>query len=202
MSQPSTQDLQIQPVPSSNQQQAYVPPNQHGPSDPQGIPSGPLTPEQQIKQIDQELSSDWYSRYNRWLYVKLVSGVTLGILLLSIGKLNGKITPTIFLYALHSFAMAYYALNMIGALKDKEDFWKARMGYDGARAFFLTFVVTGSINVLVPMKMQEIVIFYAVQLPPMMIFWYFVIYKPAAKIFGLLQKRLAFWQQAHNINNA
>lgn len=210
MSEPSTQDYQAQPGPSSTfsathanpfpQQQAYVPPSQYGALNPQETSSDSLTAQLEIKQIDQQLSSGWYSCYNCWLYVMAICGLLTFVDLIFYYGL----TPGVILYAIECFVMANYAIAMIGALKNK-DLGKARNGYKIAIAVLVVMALLLVINSW--LVWTQYTPFFALKyfigiVPGMLIYYFFVIYNPAVKVVGHLERREALLQQSTSPYNA
>ncbi len=210
MSEPSTQDYQAQPGPSSTfsathanpfpQQQAYVPPSQYGTLNPQETSSDSLTAQLEIKQIDQQLSSGWYSCYRCWLYFMIV------VCLLTFVDLfyNYGLTLGVIPYTIEFFVMANYAIAMIGALKNK-DLGRAKNGYKLASAFLVIMALLLLVNswlVWTQYSGTFQVKYFTGIVPGTLIYSFFVIYNPAAKVVGHLERRETLLQQTTSPYNA
>jgi len=216
MQQPSPYPSQDQPGPSpafstshgnpyNQQRESYLPPNQYDmlmsqvsqgfTADPQ---RGSLSSELEVKQIEQRLSSGRYLCYNCWLYVMAIAAILTLIYLVFETYL---LSPRTIIYAIEAFITLNYSVAMIGALKYRS-LEKAKDGYKIAIACLFVLVACLGYDALVAFTrytMKGIVIYLAVQVPVVGLYYFFVVMYPVLKIKEQLERRELLQQTSSSV---
>ncbi len=192
-------NLMQQPSPTQQSDpQQYLPPNTYSTAKPQGFSFDPsqngLSKELQVKHIDHQLSTGWYSCYNCWLYVMAISSI------LTLVNIIWSTSHSFFsvYYGVELLFLLNYSVVMIGALKNKT-LKQANMGHKIALiflGFLLLDVVIESYRVFNLYTIKFVLIYFGGLLPVVGLYYFFVIFNSARKIKELLEKREGYLQKS------